>query len=306
MSIKGRYIKIATKFWSDEKMIELDPESKLLYLYVLSCTHSNMAGYYRLPKPYIKADLDLSDKQLNKAFKKLLGKGLIRYCEKSSVVLIPNYYKYNSIQNKNQAKGAANRTSELPKNSLVENYKEAINSYADSYKKELMKGLPKEFDKGLNKRSGNTETDSDTESETDTKEVEEESAHTRKENQSDEQLEERKENSQIPNAFYNTFCQMITPFQFQSLNSYIEDGMSEEAVILALKQAASANANSLNYVEKILDNWLEKDIKSKKEAKMAIRDFERRKNNNGKQVSGDHRAEKSREPPEEESIFNTR
>lgn len=170
--MKGRYVKVATKFWTDEKTIELTPPTKLLHLYILTSPHSNMAGYYRLPKAYIKADLELSDKQLDKGFNKLLDIGLIKYCPKSSVILIPNYYKYNSIQNKNQAKGAANRTSELPKNSLVEDYKEVINSYADNYKKELLKGLPKGFDKGLGQRSGNTDTELDTDTETEAEECE--------------------------------------------------------------------------------------------------------------------------------------
>lgn len=68
-----------------------------------------MAGYYRLPKEYIMADLKLLPEGLHKPFTKLLQEGLIKYCEKSSVILIPNYYKYNPIQNKNQAKGAAKR-----------------------------------------------------------------------------------------------------------------------------------------------------------------------------------------------------
>ena len=176
MSINGRYVRVATKFWTDEKTIDLEPEVKLLYLYILTSPHSNMAGYYRLPKAYIKADLQLLDKQLNKGFAKLLEKGLIKYCNKSCVILIPNYYKYNSIQNVNQAKGAANRTGELPKNMLVEDYKQVINTYADSYQKELYKGLPKGFNKEFGKRSGNTELELELETDTDT-ELETEKDH---------------------------------------------------------------------------------------------------------------------------------
>lgn len=163
MGNKGRYVKVATRFWTDEKVIEMDPEAKILYLYCLSSPHSNMAGYYRLPKQYIKADLNLSDEQLNKQFSKLLNKELIKYCNRSSVILIPNYFKYNTIQNVNQAKGAANRTSELPKNSLVKEYIQVIRTYADKYYEELEKGLPKEFNQVL----GNTDTDTDTDIDTD-------------------------------------------------------------------------------------------------------------------------------------------
>lgn len=165
--MEGRYIRIASKFWTDEKIIELDTESKLLYLYILTCPHSNMAGYYRLPKEYIMADLKLSPEGLHKPFTKLLQEGLIKYCEKSSVILIPNYYKYNPIQNKNQAKGAAKKTCELPRNSLVEDYEKAVNAYAASYAELLLKGSPKPFDKPFDKqlpeRLPNTETETETE-----------------------------------------------------------------------------------------------------------------------------------------------
>ena len=165
--MEGRYIRIASKFWTDEKIIELDTESKLLYLYILTCPHSNMAGYYRLPKEYIIADLKLSPEGLHKPFTKLLQEGLIKYCEKSFVILIPNYYKYNPIQNKNQAKGAAKKTCELPRNSLVEDYEKAVNAYAASYAELLLKGLPKPFDKPFDKqlpeRLPNTETETETE-----------------------------------------------------------------------------------------------------------------------------------------------
>ncbi len=165
--MEGRYIRIASKFWTDEKIIELDTESKLLYLYILTCPHSNMAGYYRLPKEYIMADLKLLPEGLHKPFTKLLQEGLIKYCEKSFVILIPNYYKYNPIQNKNQAKGAAKKTCELPRNSLVEDYEKAVNAYAASYAELLLKGLPKPFDKPFDKqlpeRLPNTETETETE-----------------------------------------------------------------------------------------------------------------------------------------------
>jgi len=158
LSLNCRYVKLATKFWTDEKIINLPHNVKLLNLYVLTSPHSNMAGYYRLPKAYIQADLQISKEELDKAFSKLLEEGLIKYCEKSSIVLVPNYYKYNPIQNKNQAKGAIKRTKELPKNSLVDDYKKAIELHADKYKNVLFKGLPEAFDKRL----GNTETVTET------------------------------------------------------------------------------------------------------------------------------------------------
>jgi len=66
-----------------------------------------MAGYYVLPKPYVAYDLNWLPERLDKASGELLRNGLIKYCEQSDVVLIPNFLKYNPMQNKNQAIGAA-------------------------------------------------------------------------------------------------------------------------------------------------------------------------------------------------------
>ena len=63
-------------------------------------------------------DLGWNDEQFTKPFTKLLEKGLINYDETTSVILIPNFLRYNPIQNINQAKGAAKALQELPDNPL--------------------------------------------------------------------------------------------------------------------------------------------------------------------------------------------
>ncbi|MFA7180831.1 MAG: hypothetical protein WC077_06750, partial [Bacteroidales bacterium] len=48
-------------------------------------------------------DLKWSRQRLAKPFNTLLRMGLVKYCDKTSVILIPNFLKHNPIQNKNQA-----------------------------------------------------------------------------------------------------------------------------------------------------------------------------------------------------------
>lgn len=157
MAVDSRYIRIATKFWQDEKVKALTDDAKLLYLYVLTSPHSNMAGYYVLPKPYVAYDLNWLPERLDKAFSELLKQGLIKYCKQSDVVLIPNFLKYNPMQNQNQAKGAARRVAELPSNTLREDFRTVLERYA------------KQFVERFTEWFANTDTDTetDTESETD-------------------------------------------------------------------------------------------------------------------------------------------
>ena len=148
-----RYIKIATKIWRDEKFSRLSKEGKLLYMYILTSHHSNMAGYYVLPELYIMEDLKWKRKTLEKGLKELFQKGLVNQCSESHVVLVPKYFKYNLVENSNQAKGVNRRVLELPANSLVDGFKIACKTYCARYYETLIKGLPRglpgEFIKGL-------------------------------------------------------------------------------------------------------------------------------------------------------------
>lgn len=150
-----RYTRIASRIWTDEKFEEFDTTTKLLYLYIISNHHCNMIGYYRLPKKYIKADLDLDDKQLDKAFSKLLDEQLIKYDDNRSIILVKNYLKYNTIQNINQAKGALKKLAELPANILVEEFKDTVKANLKQYDELFIKQLDKQF----SKRYGNTVTE---------------------------------------------------------------------------------------------------------------------------------------------------
>jgi hypothetical protein len=154
LSVDSRYIRIATKFWQDEKARRLSDDAKLLYLYVLTSPHSNMAGYYVLPKPYVVYDLQWLPERLDKALAELLHQGLIKYCKRSDVVLIPNFLKYNPIQNQNQAKGAARRVAELPSNTLREDFRTVLERYAE------------QFVEWFTEWFANTDTDTDTDTET--------------------------------------------------------------------------------------------------------------------------------------------
>ncbi len=156
-----RYVRIATRLWTDEKFRRLSEDGRMLYLYILTSPHSNMAGHYVLPKPYVCYDLGWSEKRLGKPFGELLRNGLVKYCETTDVILVLNYLKYNTIQNGNQAKGANRRVRELPHNSLTDDFLTAVERFAEPFRELLANGLPE----GFGKSDTETETETDTEKE---------------------------------------------------------------------------------------------------------------------------------------------
>jgi len=129
----NRYTQIHSQIWFDEKIQALDDDCKLLFIYLLTSPHSNMIGYYRLPKEYTAVDLKWDIKRTIIAFEKLSAAQLIKYDNQSNVVLILNFLKYNPIQGENQAKGAVKQAQDIPKSPLLLDFFECIKKYVPDY-----------------------------------------------------------------------------------------------------------------------------------------------------------------------------
>ncbi len=275
MSVDSRYIRVATKFWQDEKVKALSDDSKLLYLYVLTSPHSNMAGYYVLPKPYVAYDLNWLPERLDKAFDKLLHHGLIKYCKQSDVVLIPNFLRYNPMQNKNQAIGAARRVSELPSNTLTKDFLTVLKRFAEPFLEHFAEWF------------ANTDTESDTD--TDTESGAEAQAPTEKEPDDDDE----KFNSEIVKEFAVAYGYPPNQTQLEMLTTFLDDGFPEELIIEALKRSAESGAKTPKYTTAILQSWMSKKA-------FTLQDVKRLDGTAGKtratQVFGDSYEYNKREP----------
>lgn len=245
MSVDSRYIRVATKFWQDEKVRALGDDSKLLYLYVLTSPHSNMAGYYVLPKPYVAYDLNWLPERLDKAFSKLLHHGLIKYCKQSDVVLIPNFLKYNPMQNQNQAKGAARRVAELPSNTLRDDFEVVLEQYAKQFMEWFTKGF------------ANTDTESDTDTESESESGTEAQAPAEKQDDDDDD-DAKHFVSEVTKEFAVAFGYPPNQTQMEMLLSFTNDGMAGELVLEAIKRSAQNGAKGPNYTRAILQSWLNK------------------------------------------------
>lgn len=242
MSVDFRYIRIASKIWQDDKFRAISDEAKLLYLYILTSQHSNMIGYYLLPKPYVAYDLKWLPEQLNKRFSELLQIGLIKYCDKGDVVLIPNFLKYNTIQNPNQAKGAVNRLKEVPQNTLVDEFLACIKEYAEPFVEEFKEALPQ----GYANTVSVSVTGSVTGAESDAREAPEKQ-------DDDEEL-----NSEIIKQFSIAYGYPPNQTQLEMLTTFLDDGFPEELIIEALKRSAESGAKTPKYTTAILQSWMSK------------------------------------------------
>jgi hypothetical protein len=139
---EGRYTRIKSIFWNDEKAKLWSDDAKLLALYLLTSPHNNILGCHVLPKLYISADLNWDTKRLDEAFNQLFKDGFINYDDSNRLLLIVNYLKHNPIENGNQAKAALKQLAELPKSPLLQDLKRLLKQLNKPFIEPLLKRIP--------------------------------------------------------------------------------------------------------------------------------------------------------------------
>ncbi len=138
-----KYNRISTKFWTDEKVLQWDNETRILALYLLTCPHKTTEGLFRLPKQYICADLAWSLEGLAKPFNKLLEDGFIKYDDRVNVILLCNALKYQSPDNPNQEKAAISLLKELPKTDLLYQFIRQAERFSERFYQRLVEQFGK-------------------------------------------------------------------------------------------------------------------------------------------------------------------
>ena len=76
------------------------------------------------------------------------------------------------------------------------------------------------------------------------------------------------------------FGRTLSPIEFEIIQAWIDNGISEELVIEALKEAAFNGVSNLRYIDKILYEWGKDGVKTKL-------DVEKRKKQRNKKISNE-------------------
>jgi DnaD/phage-associated family protein len=241
---EGRYTKLKSKFWTDEKARKWDSDTKFLALYLLTSPHKNMLGCYVLPKLYICADLGWDLKQLDKPFLKLLDDSFIKYDSDNELIFLCNFLKHNQLENGNQVKGALTVLNELPQSPLLHDLKLLLERLGKPFLKPLLEQLGKPVTVTVtekvtvnNNYDDNYKTDIDF---------------------APEELENR--SRQVFEAYEKEFGRLLSPTEIEMLDQLVKD-IEPDLVIYALKQAVLNGKRQFSYIRGILSNWDSSGVK---------------------------------------------
>ncbi|KEI98726.1 replication protein [Clostridium botulinum A2B3 87] len=100
----AKYRQLYTEFWKDGFVVELEPEEKYFYLYLLTNANTSQCGIYELPKKIIENETGYNKETVDNLIKKFEEYKKIIYSEQTKEIIILNWFKYNEPNNINAIK----------------------------------------------------------------------------------------------------------------------------------------------------------------------------------------------------------
>ena len=92
------YRQIQTSFWQDDFVINLTPEEKYFYLFLLTNSKTKQCGIYQLPVQVIVFETGYNQETVDKLLKRFIDYGKILYNPKTHEIGIVNWPKYNPME----------------------------------------------------------------------------------------------------------------------------------------------------------------------------------------------------------------
>ncbi|HEK9100063.1 TPA: DnaD domain protein [Bacillus pseudomycoides] len=97
----GVYRSVQINFWQDEFVLDLTPEERYFYIYLLTCSKTRQCGIYPLPLRLVEMETGYNRETVEKLLQRFVTYGKILYDAKTKELYVLNWLRYNPITNTN-------------------------------------------------------------------------------------------------------------------------------------------------------------------------------------------------------------
>lgn len=273
----AKYRQLHTQFWSDGFVLDLTPEEKYFYLYLMSNTKTSQCGVYELPLRVIEMETGYNRETVIKLIKRFIDYKKIKYDEETKEIMIFNWVKYNVPNNINSIK-CINKELKNIKN------KEFIKILYIKYC-ELQLDIENLFDgifiltnekktlgrafQGVNEDIGSKEVISNKEEVINNKQ------------EAIEEVTNEEINTNLEDVVIFFKKNICTPkdLEYKKLKEW-SNKINCDVIIMAIEEAVKYNAKNIQYIENVLYSWDERALKTKKDVENYKRQWSNNKKNN--------------------------
>ncbi|WP_242311014.1 DnaD domain-containing protein [Bacillus cereus group sp. BfR-BA-01331] len=227
------YRNVQVNFWQDEFILDLTPEERYFYIYLLTGTKTKQCGIYILPKRLAELETGYSMETVEKLLNRFVEYGKILYDAETKELFIINWLHYNPIFNTNIEKCV------LRELKMVKS-KEFLHKFLRKCLEEECKiplllqyfGMPEEEVSSNSQQAIIQE---------------------KEEKEEVERVEDATSHSEVY-KFYEQNISSLSPYIAKELKEWMQR-VSGDKVLEALKIAFEHNKGTLAYVKGILRNW---------------------------------------------------
>ncbi|MDR3667298.1 MAG: hypothetical protein P4L35_10690 [Ignavibacteriaceae bacterium] len=114
------YRQVQTTFWQDEFVLNLTPEEKYFYLFLLTNSKTKQCGIYQLPVQVIVFETGYNQETVEKLLHRFIDYGKIIYSTKTREIGILNWHKYNPAESPKVKACVVKELKEIKDRSLID------------------------------------------------------------------------------------------------------------------------------------------------------------------------------------------
>ncbi|MGG3518888.1 DnaD domain protein [Bacillus pseudomycoides] len=223
------YRNVQVNFWQDDFVLDLTPEERYFYIYLLTCSKTTQCGIYPLPKRLAEMETGYNRETVEKLLQRFVEYGKILYDAETKELCILNWLRYNPVTNTKMEKCVLRELKTVKS-------KEFVHMFLQKCLEEEMNiplllehfGMPGELSEMIPQVSIESY-------------------------EEDEEVEETEPGGGVF-MFYEQNFGSLSSYAAEELSEWMAD-LSEELVLKALQIAFENNKRTLAYVKGILRDW---------------------------------------------------
>ncbi|WP_425447769.1 hypothetical protein [Dethiothermospora halolimnae] len=247
------YRHVQITFWQDAFVLDLTPEEKYFYLYLMTNSKTSQSGIYELPKKIIKIETGYNRETVEKLIQRFVEYGKILYNDSTKEIMLLNWVKYNGSNSPKVMSKIEKELKNIKDEDFVKKYISLCIEYGYS-----IDTLSKQFLDSM-----------DIESQKKEKEKEKEAVVEKEENENKKEtaptLEEEKQ--KIITETQRMFGGNVNTKLVLALCEYLHKKMTATIILQAINKGRLKTDNqksAFSYADKTLLNWYnegKRDIK---------------------------------------------
>ncbi|MCB5235480.1 replication protein [Niallia circulans] len=93
----AKFRQVHVEFWQDGFVLDLTPEEKYFYLYLMTNSKTSQCGIYELPLRIMETETGYNRETVEKLLERFVEYGKVKYNKKTKEIFLMNWLKYNRI-----------------------------------------------------------------------------------------------------------------------------------------------------------------------------------------------------------------